>query len=563
MMKKIIPFLILIFWFNQSIAQERVLSYHSQIKIEESGDLLVREDITVQSEGSEIKRGIFRSFPTKYKDKLGTLFNVSFEVVEVLKNGASEPFFTEKQGNGVIVYIGDKNTLLSPGQYAYTLVYRTTRQIGFFKDYDELYFNAIGGDWVFPIEEASVSIELPKGASVLQMDAFAGFAGATSCDCEILSRDNRVKITTNRVLQPREQLTFAVAWPKGLVPEPTTAEKLSFFFKSNFHVLFSLGGLLFVFLVYYRAWKKVGVDPPKGTIFPQFDPPEGFSPGDIAVLHVLRMSQRVVTASIVSLAVKGHIKITYLKKKYSLERVSNDTSLLSEEEKAIAISLFSKGEKITLVNKNHATFTKARSQALNAIKKKLKPTYFSFNYKHLSKGIIASVILVVLAFILAPSPGIPILLMVLLIILVALFTYLIKAPTVLGRKIMDDIEGFKMYINVAEQKQLDVMHEPKITPERFEALLPYAIALGVENKWGSKFENALTKSLQETKSYNPSWYTGAAAGMAFSPARFSSDMGRSFSSAISSASSPPGSSSGSGGGGSSGGGSGGGGGGGW
>lgn len=563
MMKKIIPFLILIFWFNQSIAQERVLSYHSQIKIEESGDLLVREDITVQSEGSEIKRGIFRSFPTKYKDKLGTLFNVSFEVVEVLKNGASEPFFTEKQGNGVIVYIGDKNTLLSPGQYAYTLVYRTTRQIGFFKDYDELYFNAIGGDWVFPIEEASVSIELPKGASVLQMDAFAGFAGATSCDCEILSRDNRVKITTNRVLQPREQLTFAVAWPKGLVPEPTTAEKLSFFFKSNFHVLFSLGGLLFVFLVYYRAWKKVGVDPPKGTIFPQFDPPEGFSPGDIAVLHVLRMSQRVVTASIVSLAVKGHIKITYLKKKYSLERVSNDTSLLSEEEKAIAISLFSKGEKITLVNKNHATFTKARSQALNAIKKKLKPTYFSFNYKHLSKGIIASVILVVLAFILAPSPGIPILLMVLLIILVALFTYLIKAPTVLGRKIMDEIEGFKMYINVAEQKQLDVMHEPKITPERFEALLPYAIALGVENKWGSKFENALTKSLQETKSYNPSWYTGAAAGMAFSPARFSSDMGRSFSSAISSASSPPGSSSGSGGGGSSGGGSGGGGGGGW
>lgn len=563
MMKKIIPFLILIFWFNQSIAQERILSYHSQIKIEESGDLLVREDITVQSEGSEIKRGIFRSFPTKYKDKLGTLFNVSFEVVEVLKNGASEPFFTEKQGNGVIVYIGDKNTLLSPGQYAYTLVYRTTRQIGFFKDYDELYFNAIGGDWVFPIEEASVSIELPKGASVLQMDAFAGFAGATSCDCEILSRDNRVKITTNRILQPREQLTFAVAWPKGLVPEPTTAEKLSFFFKSNFHVLFSLGGLLFVFLVYYRAWKKVGVDPPKGTIFPQFDPPEGFSPGDIAVLHVLRMSQRVVTASIVSLAVKGHIKITYLKKKYSLERVSNDTSLLSEEEKAIAISLFSKGEKITLVNKNHATFTKARSQALNAIKKKLKPTYFSFNYKHLSKGIIASVILVVLAFILAPSPGIPILLMVLLIILVALFTYLIKAPTVLGRKIMDDIEGFKMYINVAEQKQLDVMHEPKITPERFEALLPYAIALGVENKWGSKFENALTKSLQETKSYNPSWYTGAAAGMAFSPARFSSDMGRSFSSAISSASSPPGSSSGSGGGGSSGGGSGGGGGGGW
>lgn len=563
MMKKVLSLLVLIFCLATGFAQERILSYHSQIKIEENGDLLVREDITVRSEGKEIRRGIFRSFPTKYKDKLGTRFNVGFEVVEVFKNSTSEPFFTEKQGNGVIVYIGDKNTMLTPGEYVYTLVYRTTRQIGFFEDFDELYFNAIGGDWVFPIETASVSIELPEGASVVQMDAFTGFAGTTNCDCEILSRDNRVKITTNRVLQPREQLTFAVAWPKGLVPEPTTAEKLWFFFKSNFHVLFSLMGLALVSFIYYRAWKKVGVDPAKGTIFPQFDPPEGFSPGDIAVLHVLRMSQRVVTASIVSLAVKGHIKITYLKKKYSLERVSKDTSLLSEEEKAIAISLFSKGEKIALDNKSHATFTKARSQALIAIKKKLKPTYFSFNYKHLSKGILASVILGMIAFILSPSPGIPILLIVLFVILVALFTYLIKAPTDLGRKIMDDIEGFKMYINVAEQKQLDAMHEPQITPERFEALLPYAIALGVENQWGKKFENALTKSLQESKSYSPSWYTGASAGMAFSPVRFSSDMGRSFSSAISSASSPPGSSSGSGGGGSSGGGGGGGGGGGW
>src|SRR5690606_19210686 len=121
-------------------------------------------------------------------------------------------------------------------------------------------------------------------------------------------------------LQPREQLTFAVAWPKGLVPEPTAAEKWMYFFKSNFHVLFGLIGLLVVTLVYYRAWKKVGVDPPKGTIFPQFDPPPGFSPGELAVLHNLRLSQRAVSAAIVNMAVKGHIKIDYSSKKYKLER---------------------------------------------------------------------------------------------------------------------------------------------------------------------------------------------------------------------------------------------------
>lgn len=561
-MKKLLLLCVLVVGLS-GFAQERILSYHSQIKVEESGDLLVREDITVRAEGREIKRGIYRSFPTRYKDRWGNRFKVDFEVVEIRKDGTSEPFFTEKQGNGVIVYIGDKNTLLSTGEYTYTLVYRTTRQIGFFKDFDELYFNAIGGDWVFPIEEAVVAIELPEGATVTQMDAFAGRTGATSCDCEILSGDNRVQITTTRVLQPYEQLTFAVAWPKGFVAEPTTAEKWSLFFKDNFHVLFALIGLIVIFSLYYKAWRKVGVDPPKGTIFPQFDPPPGFSPGELAVLQNLSLSQRAVSAAIVNMAVKGHIKIDYSSKKYKLERLSGNYDLLSDDEKAMSQQLFSKGTKITLDNKDHAIFTKARTKAFEAIKKRLKPGYFSFNYKHLMAGILASVIWVVLTFVFSPSVAVPIILLFLFLILIAVFTYLIKAPTVKGRAIMDDIEGFKMYVNVAEQKQLDALHEPKMTPERFEALLPYAIALGVENRWGTKFENALKASLQETKSYSPAWYVGTASAMAFSPARFSSDMGRSFSSAISSASTPPGSSSGSGGGGFSGGGGGGGGGGGW
>lgn len=66
--------------------------------------------------------------------------------------------------------------------------------------------------------------------------------------------------------------------------------------------------------------------------------------------------------------------------------------------------------------------------------------------------------------------------------------------------------------------------------------------------WVKTFENALARSMQEAQSYRPAWYAGAGA-MAFSPSRFTSDVGRSFSSAISAASTPSGSSSGSGGGG--------------
>ena len=549
--------------FSLSFSQERILNYNSIIIVENSGSLLVTETITVRAEGNQIQRGIYRSFPTNYKDKIGTRFNVDFSVVDVFKDNAPEPYFTEEKGNGVIVYIGDKSRFLSPGVYTYVITYRTTKQIGFFKDFDELYFNAIGGDWNFAIEQATVSITLPDGAFVIQSAVFSGPEGNTSCDCTFEERGNLITITTTKGLQPKEQLTFAVAWPKGLVKEPSKTEKAVSFFKDNFHVLFALFGLGLVSFLYYKAWKKVGVDPPKGTIIPLFDPPAGFSPADTSFLNQMMLSQRAISAAIVNMAIKGHLKIINLKNKYSLERLNTDTALLTPEEVAIASALFSKDSKLDLDNKNHSVFTSARTKTNSLLNKKMQPKYFSLNSKHLAKGLIASVLLVILTFKLAPTPTIPFILIVFLIALIIVFTYLIKAPTVEGRALMDEIEGFKMYLSVAEQQQLNALHEPDLTVERFEALLPYAMALGVENKWGAKFENALTMSAQETsKGYSPVWYAGSGA-MAFSPQKFSSDMGRSFNSAISSASTPPGSSSGSGGGGSSGGGGGGGGGGGW
>ena len=548
-----------------SFSQERIISYHSHIVVEESGDLLVREEITVQAEGVDIRRGIYREFPTRYRDRLGTRFNVGFEVVEVLKNGRPEPWHTSEDRNGVVVYIGDSDTYLDRGVYAYSLTFRTTRQIGFFDDFDELYFNAIGGGWAFDIEEARVTVVVPGGAEILQSAAYSGYEGARDCDCEIIVEGNKAIIKTNRELRPYEQLTFAVAWPKGFVTEPTSLQKWIEFFRGNLNVLFALLGLGSIGGFYYSRWKKYGVDPPKGTIIPLFDPPEGFSAAGTAFLHKMGMSQRVFTAAIVSMAVKGHLKIIQQKRKYSLERLSDDTGILTPEEKALSGVLFSRSSTIDLDNKHHALFSSAKSRANRLLKQAMKPKYFSYNIGHIRNGFFLSVGLVVLISLISSSPAIPIILAVVLILLAALFSYLIMAPTVEGRAMMDEVEGLKMYLSVAERDQvagMDLSREPEITAERYEEFLPYAIALGVESQWTKKFEHALSLSMQEAREYRPAWYAGASRA-AFSPQRFSSDIGRGLSTAISSASSPPGSSSGSGGGGRSGGGGGGGGGGGW
>ena len=127
---------------------------------------------------------------------------------------------------------------------------------------------------------------------------------------------------------------------------------------------------------------------------------------------------------------------------------------------------------------------------------------------------------------------------------------------------MDEIEGLRMFMEVAEKNRLNMLNPPDKTPQLFEQLLPYAIALNVENAWGKQFDSIIAKAIEKNE-YRPTWYVGSTNSM-FQMNHLTSQLGSSLSSAVSSTSTPPSSSSsGSGGGGSSGGGGGGGGGGGW
>jgi uncharacterized membrane protein len=147
----------------------------------------------------------------------------------------------------------------------------------------------------------------------------------------------------------------------------------------------------------------------------------------------------------------------------------------------------------------------------------------------------------------------------------AVFYHILKAYTYVGRRFMDRVEGFKQFLAAVEQDRLKVLHPPEKTPELFERFLPYALALGVEQKWAEQFTEVLQRAQAAAGSaagYTPRWYSGPSWNAGAAP-RFASSLGGAFSMAVASSSSAPGSSSGGGGGGSSGGGGGGGGGGGW
>ena len=190
-------------------ADERILSYHADIRIAADASMTVTETIRVHAEGQQIRRGIYRDFPTSFEDRFGNDYEVPFSVVSVQRNGQTEVWHTESRSNGVRIYMGSASRSLPVGEHTYALTYRTDRSIGYFESRDELYWNVTGTDWGFPIDEASARIVLPERipAADLAVEGYTGVFGASGRDFTGSVQDGLADIRTTRPLQAREGLT--------------------------------------------------------------------------------------------------------------------------------------------------------------------------------------------------------------------------------------------------------------------------------------------------------------------------------------------------------------------
>jgi len=623
----------------QGVQDERILDFFSDIVIHADSSLTVKETITVRALGQSIKRGIIRDFPTVYKDRQGHRVRVSFEIAEVRRDGRLEPYHTENVANGVRIYIGHKDVLIASGVHTYEITYRTSRQLGFFKDYDELYWNVTGTGWTFPIDHAAARIVLPQGARLLQHAAYTGPQGAKGQDYRFVDEGGgTVFFETTRKLGVGEGLTVAAAWPKGFVHEPDRVERALALLGDNRGLALGIFGLIAVLVYYLAVWFRVGRDPEPGTIIPLFEPPHGFSPAAVRFIRNMDFDQKTFAAAVVNMAVKGHLLIRETDDTYTLVKKTGKKEQLTPGEKKIEDALFDSGSKeITLDNKHAAKFKKALDDLRKSLSQEYEKTYFFTNSGYMIPALGFSLAILAGLIFYAPQPvmagflalwltiwslgctvlairvfqawrgsrrgrlprrllgkfsalgttlfalpfwageivglalfaySVSVLGAVILAVLGGLhafFYHLLKAPTHLGRKILDQIEGFRMYLSIAEKDRLGILHPPEKTPEHFEKYLPYALALDVEQEWCEQFAQVLGSGDDARQAYRPAWYHGSqwstleASGLA----SLSESLSGGLTSAIASASTPPGSSSGSGGGGSSGGGGGGGGGSGW
>jgi hypothetical protein len=610
-------------------AREEIRTFASDVVLAADGSVDVIETIAVNAEGIDIRRGIYRDIPVVMLDDTGNRVRPSLDVLSVTRNGAPEPYRVERMGDFRRIWIGDPDVFLRPGVHRYVINYTMTRMGRYFSDHDELYWNATGNYWNFPILDAVATVTLPQGAVISDLSAYTGEVGSTQQAVTTTRRADNVAIfRAERPLQPGEGMTVAVAFQKGILTAPSGTTTALYWFLDRQDVIMPAIAALLVLVYFSLAWSSVGRDPARGTIIALFHPPKGLSPGLVHFIHHWgwqKSGWTAFTAAAFSLGVKGLVTIDNTARTLKLIATGNRPQGDLPAGEAVLFAYLDSQGSVTVDKETGATLQAKRNEFTKAIETENRAVWFRNNYAYTVLGALLSAALLaglvwmgyldVVWLVFAIVGGIiagllmsafhslwggskfrlvfigiwlavavtnvfggigalatnfvistAVIAAASIVGLCIAFAVLMRAPTLQGRKVMDQIDGLKLYLETAEKDRMNMADEPPMTVERFERLLPYAIALGVEKPWSEHFEAELARNAvsDADRSYSPRWYHTRSGG--FSSGRIAGTVAAAatgMSAAMVAAQPVSSSASGSGGGGFSGGGGGGGGGGGW
>jgi hypothetical protein len=485
--------------------------FETTIAIQKEGALMVDEAITVHFQAP--RRGIFRDIPSN---------GLELEVLSVTDEaGQPRPYQLEWASRGGRSYrrirIGDPNIFVR-GRHVYVMRYRVEGALSFLQDYDELYWNATGNEWPVPIESALSTVTLPEeiAGSDLKLRCFTGPLGSKAENCSIHVVDARTLRYEAQGLGVGEGLTIVVGFPKGLVAQPPQgprepvhgpAEGRSPLAPYGKYMAIPLVTLLIVLVL----WWVCGRDPwTKRSVMPHWNPPQDLSPAEVGVLFDERADLRDLSATIIHLAVRGYLKIRRLLADYELIRLKEDDQELKPHEQKLLKALFDGQTTRTLSELEHRFYKHLPELKQMLYEAVVGRGYFVGNpdtVRGLYYGIGGVLVMGGFAFMglgflslgLWGDPFFGASLALAGLIVVG-FAPLMPQKTPQGVKIAHEIVGLREYLSRAEKHRLEVLNAPEASPETFERLLTYAIALGVAERWAAQFEGLYTQP--------PSWYEG-------------------------------------------------------
>lgn len=439
--------LLVVLLIASAMHAEVVRSFDSDIQLQPDGTLDVTETI-VMDFGADQRHGIYRTLPVRF-NRYANSYTVGLKVLEVTdENSNDRDYTTARMGRDVKIRIGDPDVTVS-GVQTYKLRYTVRRAVNFFDNAPEVYWNATDFERSYPIQRATARFRPPEGVEVksLRLAAFEG--------------------------------------PYGSVVFPAVA-----------------------FAFVYWQWRSHGRDEGAGGAIPvEWNPPANLSPAEVGTLIDEKCDMADICSTLVDLAARGYFKIEevetakllfFSNKDYRFTKSptppANDT-LLPHEEMFLGAMFEWKGD-VRYLSQMKGTFFPNLTGLRNSIYGELmKRRFFTANpdgvrQAYRAAGIIMLIAGIGLAIFTAEagyvSYGLGVLVSGLIIIG---WAPAMPAKTLAGTKAMRECQGFQRFLALVEKDRIATMVQSD--PTIFGRLLPYAMVLGVADRWADAFADLL------------------------------------------------------------------------
>jgi hypothetical protein len=226
-------------------------------------------------------------------------------------------------------------------------------------------------------------------------------------------------------------------------------------------------------------------------------------------------SQTQLTASLTDLAIKGYVKIDEEDRKGFLS--SSEVFILRPLDKDPDTHQDLAPEEVILYNHLQqigdlelgGKYDERLAKATTAHNKSLKEQHSEYmkegnnGWKVLPFGLIALATVIGAVIFLKNAENLGIVLFIfavtLLIVGTPLYAWLIRKPSEDKVKLWAEIKSLKNYLKLSEEKRKAIPNAPEMTPEYFQSVLPYAIALGIENNWAADLQSDLAGTLSNDR----------------------------------------------------------------
>lgn len=534
-----------------------LLEFNSQVKLDSHRVLSVHEQLRLRNDGS-FSQGFTRDFPGLHQDSEGQRRLSRIKITKVQVDGEDIPWTQVNTPGGHRLQVGNAETPLPMGELFLTIAYTLDRQVEVGQEFEELEWQVPGFPWEHPIGQAKFTLELPAELTEAQPLRSALQRGGDVTGGNVfhyVDYYGRIVFATAGPLSPGNNLVCTVAWPAGQLSPISLMEERGWLLRDNATGAATLAILiLLVGVIMLISFRRVRL--PRVTAS---SPPDKRSPAILRYLRLGRYDNRTFSAAILSLAVKGSLMIVEEGGNYALVSSgirsylpddedtlaktlfqqrqavfpAKDGALFRAARREHYRSLSGQGKALLRRRRGWFYFVAALTLVGAVLSGWLLPVSLAARLglvgfalwasvlaavalktrlllpalvDERGRGAVTLIIMVELLIVgaitfligdwLASSFGdLTIIALLAIVVLNAILSRLLMAPTPQGRDILAHARGFRKWLLEKDRPG---------GAARFEKYLPYAIALDAANRWGRRF--GLPK---RQGSFSPRWYQGS------------------------------------------------------